>query len=414
MIVHKSGLTINNIMINLVIFGLLSAIVLPGVTIGSISLYLVTIISPIVFFLVIILFIMKKDGRYNINIAVLYPLFLGVMVVISSLRSWALGLSLVNISDFLEAIKYLQFVPYLMAIPFLVKDNVLRLMHYSLLYSCGLFLIIGFVQYFKISNISEYLTLIYLGSDSNHLISVLNGHRITVTGSDPNIGGVISYFFALYFMILSLNRRSVFYFILFILCSFLGFMTQTRTGMIGFFISISIYIVLISNIKFFYKNLIVLVIITLIFYALSVLNLEYIILGFEHALEGENPSVNVRLDNLSLAFERFHNSPIFGYGPAKSEFTAIIDSEYALILQRYGIVGIVVFTIYFVYLFKLSRNTIQTIWGASLMAFSILALIIMLTNNVFSGYQLMSIVVFLNIACVISKNIQCEYESLLI
>ena len=119
-------------------------------------------------------------------------------------------------------------------------------------------------------------------------------------------------------------------------------------------------------------------------------------------VDGENSSVSVRLDNALSALQRFRQSPITGMGVAKSEFSTIIDSEYALILQRYGLIGIVVFGSYIFYLIKLGVRNRSSHWGVALLSFSAFCMIFMLTNNVFSGYQLMSLVILLNIACILS------------
>ena len=400
----KANLTINDLLTYLVVFGLLSSITLPAIHIGPLSLYLVTLISPVVLFFVITLFSMRGDRYFKINAVVIYPFLLGLMVVISSLRSWGLGLSLTHVGDFIEAVKYLQFIPYLMSLHFIVKDNVLSIIRALLFFSGILIIIIGYVQYFQIPFINEYLTLLYLSSDSVHLATALSGNRITITGSDPNVGAVICYFFGLYFLIYSLSEKKIFYFILFLLCAFLGFMTQSRTAMIAFFLAISIHIVFMSNMKILLKLTLVSVLAISSFYIIFLLDLQYITLGYEYALEGDNNSLNVRFDNLSIALERFNRSPIFGYGPAKSEFSTIVDSEYALILQRYGSIGILVFSSYFIYLFRLSRSCISSIWSSCLTAFLVVSIVVMATNNIFSGYQLMSIVILLNIACIFSAK----------
>lgn len=402
---HDSKLEKNKFILYLVLFGLLSAIIFPPVNFGSISLYFVTILSPIIFLIAGPYIFRRNNGRgLSLNYAALYPFFLGVMVIISSLWSWALGFSLTNISDFLEAIKYLQFFPYFMALQFFNKSTVLSTMHNSLVCSGIIFLIVGFLQYFKPFNIFQYISILYLGTDSVHLPSVISGHRITITGSDPNIGGVIGYFFATYFIVYYLKYRNFLYLFLFLLCIFLSFMTQTRTGLISFFVAFTFYITFISDIKFTFKIFVISTLCFIIFYIIFFMDLEYITLGYEYALKGENNSLNTRFENTSLAFEHFHKSPLFGIGPSKSEYSTIIDSEYALIIQRYGLVGISIFLLYFLYLFKLSKDCLHSHWGASLLIFMIISIIVMSTNNVFSGYQVMAIIIYLNIACIFTRK----------
>jgi hypothetical protein len=121
-------------------------------------------------------------------------------------------------------------------------------------------------------------------------------------------------------------------------------------------------------------------------------------------LEGKSNSLNVRFENIYLAAQRFMESPIFGIGPAKSSFDTTIDSEYALIIQRYGLIGIFIFSAYIIYLVKLSLRNLSSHWGVCLFVFVLMSILVMITNNIFSGYQLMSLIILLNIACILNER----------
>lgn len=175
----------------LISFGLLSAVVLPSIPLGGVSVYLVTLFSPVIFVLVLLCWLKAPFA----HVSSLFPLVLGMMVCLSALVSWTAGFSSVNGRDIVEAIKYVQFLPYLLMIPFFTP-KVLKIFHWAIVFCSILVLFVGFVQ---VSGVNYAVSYIYLGDNSSHINAVISGYRITLTGSDPNIGGVIACFFGIYF-----------------------------------------------------------------------------------------------------------------------------------------------------------------------------------------------------------------------
>lgn len=380
----------------LVSFGLLSAIVLPSIPLGGANVYLVTIFSPIIFVLILV-FWLKTPFAHASS---LFPIMLGLMVCLSALFSWIVGFSSANGRDIVEAIKYIQFLPYLFMIPFFTP-KLLKVFHWAIVCCSVLVLFVGFVQ---VSGVSHALSYIYLGDNSSHIDSVISGYRITLTGSDPNIGGVIACFFGIYYFSLYSIYRRFWYLIIFILFFYLCFSTQSRTALIAFLFGLSFYYF------FYFRGWLLLKVISLSFavalvvFLVFYLDLSYIYIGIQSALEGKNNSLNVRFENIYLAVQRFMESPVFGVGPAKSSFDTIIDSEYALIIQRYGLVGILIFSAYIIYLVRLALRNLNSHWGVCLFVFLLMSILVMITNNIFSGYQLMSLIVILNITCILNER----------
>lgn len=381
----------------LVYSGLLSPILLPFVSIGDLHIYLVTLISPM-----LLLITVAFMGRLPlVHMSSAFPLMLGLMVVLSSMISWVIGFSDVNFRDISEAAKYLQFIPYLFTLCYLSSSS-LGFLHKLLLSSSIVVLFIGYAQVFNLPLISDWILNHYLGPDSVHIDGARSGRRIVITGSDPNVGGAIASFFYIYFLSLFFVAKKFRYILGALPFLFLCFFTQSRTSLVGLVLGVSFYFMFFHKTALLVKLAIFLSIIFLVILSVYALNLKYIYIGFQMLVDGENSSVSVRLDNALSALQRFRQSPITGMGVAKSEFSTIIDSEYALILQRYGLIGIVVFGSYIFYLIKLGVRNRSSHWGVALLSFSAFCMIFMLTNNVFSGYQLMSLVILLNIACILS------------
>lgn len=363
--------------------------VFPNVSVGGISLYLTTPTSVVVAVLVGYLALIKD--RLKLDKLLIVILFLCVVVVLSALFSWIKGLTPVSYRDLIEVVKYAQYIPYLLAIPFLRKDFS-KGFTFSSKIAVIFFITVGLLQVFNI----HFLTHLYLGASSAHLYSVLSGYRITITGSDPNIGGAIAAFFA--FVSLSFflfQRKNVFWFASFVLCFLLMLFTQSRTVLVAFAFSFVVFIFFYYRLTPFLKIPLLLILVALGSFIFMGLDLQYIIIGFQIALEGNNNSLNVRLENIAFAYEALKANPLLGIGPSKENLSSIVDSEYALIMQRYGLLGIVAFLILVGLLFKTAIKNKQIIEAKMLLLFMMMVPFIMLTNNVFSGYQLMSIPVLL-------------------
>lgn len=380
----------------IVIFGLLSAFTTPSFSLGGLGIYLVTIVSPVVFVLTFFLWIKAP----SIHHSALFPFALGCMVLLSSMVSWTAGYSSINYRDFIESIKYFQFVPYLLVLNFLGERS-LKLIHYFIIYSAILVCLIGFIQF---SGLHHGVSYLYLGADSAHINSVISGSRITLTGSDPNIGGIIACFYVIYFFSLFASNHRKKYLIAFFVFFFLCFMTQSRTALIALLFGLASYYILYYKTFFLVKLFLAIFAFSLVFFLVFYLDLSYIYIGIKTALEGKNNSLNVRFENIFNAFTWFLESPFFGIGPAKSSTVTTIDSEYALILQRYGLIGVFLFSSYIIYLLRLAHRNLDSHWGVALFSFTMMTTLVMITNNIFSGYQLMSVVVILNIACVLNQR----------
>lgn len=386
--------SINILIVQISFIGLLSSIVIPPVPFLGIEFYLTTIVS--VFLIIILLF--NNECVRNLNISFLFPLLFGFMVIFSSMISWSSGISKINLRDIIESIKYFQYFPFLLISPKIIKTNLVlicRLIHIS----AGLVAIVGIIQVLDVNYVNNFITKIYIGSDSVHLESVFSGERITTTGSDPNVGAIICSFFCIYFIskfyfkMGFINLLFASYFV------FLLFMTQSRTALVAIILCFFIWLFFYARLNLFLKIITVFIVTCVLLFVVLSFDFDYIILGFTMALEGTNTSLLVRFINLDLAFDRFLTSPIFGVGPAKSEFETSIDSEYALIVQRYGLIGILLFSVYLIYLLRIAVVIKNNLFANTLFMFIIFSIIMMATNNIFSGYQVMSFIIILHLIC---------------
>ena len=379
----------------LITIGLFSSLVFVFLPFLGVGLYLTTFIS---FFLFFILFykVAVADFSFHYTSILFGPLLLTAVVILSSLVSWVNGHSEIDFRDVNESMKYFQFFPYLALIRYVDGGALGFYIKKGTSLSIFIIIFVGFTQVFDMP-FNSFILDSYLGSGSAHYESAKNGFRLTLTGSNPNVGAVIAFFFAFCSLNRFINEKRFLYFILTLLLVYLAIRTQSRTALISAFISIAIYFTFIIRGALVVKLTALTIFFFVLYFSFMNMDLEYIKVGIEQTKSGENKSLNVRFDNLFLALANLDKSFIFGLGPSKSQQTSVLDSEYVLILQRYGILGCIAFCGFIFQLFKLSLKDINSSTGAILFMTMVTSLGVMFTNNIFSGYQLMSFIIILAI-----------------
>ncbi|USA46485.1 O-antigen ligase family protein [Acinetobacter sp. C26M] len=370
-----------------IVFGLLSSLVLPFFNFFGFGLYLTTIIS-IFLFLFVFLYKIKID-KFSIIIFLIC-----FLVFLSTLHAGAFGLSSDDYRNYIEVVKYFQFLPYLILFNSINKKGMDKVIIDFIEYSVFLYLLVFLLQLINPANIGYLISAFYLGDGSSHLVGVESGQRPPITGSNPNSGAVIGSFFLFFYVTQILKKITPLNLAISGLLLLSIVMTQSRTTLAGLAVCIVVF-VLLSKGNFKFKISLVFSIPIIGFFIYTYLNLDYIKYGIQYLSEGNNDSVNVRLDTFQIAKQAFLKSPWFGTGPSKDEFGSILDSEYVLIFMRYGLLGCLVFTIFIISLLWSGFRNINRDPGLILFLYTILTLVVMLTNNAYSGYQLMSITILL-------------------
>lgn len=383
------------------ILGLLSAFILPPVILFSYGLYLVTIVSPIVFLFFLGLF----RGRIYLSGGIIVVTGICLSTLISVIYSYEILAVPHNTSDLLEIVKFMQFVPYLLAIQFLDGRSFDNRCYLYITIASVIFVLIGLIQILNINPLASILNNSY-GSAAQQF-AYQPGGRIFITGSDPNTGGAIALFFAAFNYFAYVGTKKTRHAVLAGAILLLILMTQSRTVLFGLTVATLFYGTLFSKSDLLARLSAIALIVSLLIFSIYYFNLEYVIIGLRTAESGHNNSLNVRLKNIETALQYFEQSPIFGWGPAKAIHPTIIDSEYALILERYGILGVLTFTSYMIHQFRISFKSmsisnVEWIFGSLSVFYVIFSIVIMTTNNVFSGYQLMSILILL--LCVVTAK----------
>ena len=113
-----------------------------------------------------------------------------------------------------------------------------------------------------------------------------------------------------------------------------------------------------------------------------------------------------RIVNWKVNYALWTLSPIFGWGPGKMTMITVVDNEWLLLLRRYGLIGVIIFILWFAnFYFGLSKIyrsslTVETMALAVALQATLLAYAVyMIPAAVYHSLQLMPILlIFLGLA----------------
>jgi hypothetical protein len=117
-------------------------------------------------------------------------------------------------------------------------------------------------------------------------------------------------------------------------------------------------------------------------------------------------SWQARIVNWKVNYDLWTLSPLFGWGPGKMTMTTIVDNEWLLLLRRYGLIGVIIFILWFAYFYfglsKICRSSSSAEVRAlaiSLQATLLAYAVYMIPVAVYHSLQLMPILlIFLGLA----------------
>lgn len=263
----------------------------------------------------------------------------------------------------------------------------------------------GFAQFFNFLDINTLISPLYA---TTQLETLILGRRIVGTGANPND-------FA-YMMVLSaslaltgalwLKGRNVriFSWIVFFLSCLAVVLTRSRSGLLALIAACLIIAVILYIVCFGLNRTARMLLATsplLLLLLIAIINLApdafYTYISSAFNLETD-ASWQVRQNAWPAQLELWQQSPVFGWGPAKETMTSITDSEWILLLRRYGIFGVLIFTLLFISIFitlaKISQRyqrSYLNVFCYGLQAVLIVYAIIMLPAGFYHNIQLASI-----------------------
>lgn len=333
-----------------------------------------------------------------------------LLVIFSILISIIYGYSFLDVpfnwGDFNEVFRILKPLMIFLYI-YLLDQEYLKKKTYQWLF-VGSFAVIGiaFLEYFS-NSFAAFMGGLYSSElQTVGMLSVLR--RVIVTGGNPNDGGaILLYFLCFNISNFFLSKRWIcFVLTLFLLLSI--FMTSSRTALIAVAVICCLSLMLFNS-RYLKKIFLAISVSLIAFICWN--HFQYVSSGFDLFVRNENNSWIVRQNNFVEAIEYFKQSPILGWGIAKSIHTTILDGEYFLLLKRFGVIGlflVILFISYaprkFFFAFKESLDIKTLILGNTLICYFIASLVIMVSNNFFSGYQLLIMYIFIGAIVLRSIN----------
>lgn len=267
-----------------------------------------------------------------------------------------------GLRDLFELIKPLKyyFIILLVASAGLEKKGLERNFRWFWIFS-GCFILACFLEYWNIGGIRQYL-LPY--APDKVALSRLASPRIMGLMGNPNYTGlflmlVISFAFSSLLFYRNSFRTGIFYVAMFSLAGMAEFLTMSRTAMAATLVSL-VFIgakFLISPRVSRRQAAIALGVIVLIMAVFLAAAGEEFLWRYQAALHLDtNTSFQAKLVFWQQAWDLYKQSPIFGWGPAKSLMTGVVDNEYLLIARRYGLVGLIIYLGFYLSIFRLIRN----------------------------------------------------------
>ncbi len=295
----------------------------------------------------IVLFLVLPSWKELLNLYFILILAWGIW----GLLSMAVNGRLFVLNDYFELYKLFKYMGFvlLFLILFRSKLNVFKFVSiiFLLLVCFNLFHYFNIMQFnTKVMPIfcPNKMQLLYFGRNS---LGGVATKRILGTMGNPNVNAILFSFFTVYFITFLKETGRHFGKLFFFLSFIMILYTQSRTCMAATGIIILMYIILTKPDKREWITLVVGCSISILLVWISdFYSLDY----FTNASwnVSENGSLRGRLEVWGQLLEMIYQSPIFGYGINKNYFyenQLYSENEYILMLWRYGIPGLILYSV---------------------------------------------------------------------
>jgi|GEM_PF-2479854 len=392
---NKSQMSSGSPLDTLVVLIVMASIFMPRIPLTSA--FTIALDEVLVLFVLPFLYLLSRSNLHN---GYAY-LFFGY--IFSTVFSTIYGYTFFEIRfserDLLEIIRNSRYIFIILYVACCNHQILVRHMNMFFVVGSYFVVVIAFLQYTNMFDMGRWLGKLY--STEHHTLSMLTGSkRVVVTGGDPNTGAAVVIYFFVYNYVKYIVFRKTTNVVLVALLGIAIILTSSRTGIIASALPLVLGGILLGKNNFLPQVLVFALVGLGVIYIIP--KMEYIVVGLDLALKGENTSMENRYQSWEMAYYYFKQSPFFGWGPAKSDFKTVVDGEYFLVLRRYGAIGFILLmtVIYYVPLVALSRlKSIEKndnyVLALTLIFYSASAMVIMLTNNFFHSYKLFTLYVTL-------------------
>lgn len=268
--------------------------------------------------------------------------------------------------------------------------------------SLFLFFLISFFQLINFLGVKNVMSFFYELSKSRTLDTSETIWRLASTFTNPNyfaffLSITFGFFFS-GFLMTSKNKEKL-VLLIFTSVSFIFVLfTGSRTGLLTTVLSlVSIYFVYVQR---NYKNKMGGTVFSIVIFigitTISIIYFEDFFNKFERFSNFENIKYNLylRYEIWFDALNQWKENPLLGNGPYKY-FMDTFDSNYVLVLYRYGLIGIVVFILFFAFNLTKSLKHSSNIFSLGMVGLNIVFLVSMISAIPYNFIQLGAIYICL-------------------
>ena len=358
--------------------------------------------EEIIFYALFSIAILSLSIKHKIiinNKLIYVLLFIIFSMIISTVHAILYLNYLFSYRDVFEFAKIAKFILILLIVSNIeFEDKSYRNFINIFIISMTISAIVGILQHLNIFNINNTISPLYTTSQFGNI-----DKRSVGTAANPNDFGFIlncGIIFTLNYVFV--YKKSIFLNILLIIVMIIAvILTVSRVAFFGMIMAI-IYLIYIYKKQLKIPKLYLI----LSFIIMGVASLIIIKFATKYFITRMSSGINIKNDlsflsrllNWKNNLAIWKDSPIFGWGPAKGFQSLIVDSEYILILRRYGIVGIISHLAFYIVPFlhfnrlKLSNFSNEgKIFIISAKTIILVALINNFTNYTFINIQIMDL-----------------------
>lgn len=361
-----------------------------------------------------ILFVLQKRDPYpQLNLFIKFFIAFQLLQIFSLFYGKVFMGSSVGFKDLVEIFRVLEYglVAFIIGHFAITKNELRSLLFLMILFFAGS-AIIGLFQYYGILGLDRITAPLYFEGRLHDV-----HERVMGTFVNPNTYGTFASLGAIITLGTLFYEKSkgikLLLFAVFLILIWTVALTQSRTAFVVFLTAV-LSLVLIYGYSMQLKWYTIVAIfggVIVILGGIGFLLSDQIISRFETLLNFmEDLSWQMRLFAWYINLHLFIESPLFGWGPGFHQFSPTVDSDYILILRRYGLVGFFVYLgFYFIPLkhaFNYIKGTnIRAHFNRIFIACTIVFLVGNIPNSLFHEMQFIGFwAIFLGVLYAVNKK----------
>lgn len=230
-----------------------------------------------------------------------------------------------------------------------LRDGEFQALRNVFLVGYSIILLLSWGQFLNLFNVNEWLTPYIAQAHLDNLVNA-NPPRVLGTFDNPNVMGIFSVLtmtlFATWFYFRkSVSTTTVVLLVVTGLSIKLTFMTISRTALLAT-ATVLTFLSIWAMFKFHWKKEILLKVGLLFILTLTIFFTsprDFVTRMNEATNLEKSTSAQGHILQAGDALKLIIQSPIVGWGTAKSNMTTLVDNEYALVARRYGVIGLVLY-----------------------------------------------------------------------